>query len=259
MLLEIAPGSVAVPTPNNTGSVLCHSDAVENLTPDPAEPAGSNRCDLIICQARGADLDGGTDNDFVFAVVKGVPFAPPSVPGRDIPATPPGAVALARAYAIGGSVTYTPANLVDMRLGAPVFGAADTEHAEVWCSDFALPNSSVVMLPFTNVLGGTFDTGAHAFICPRPGRYLVTAAWTANTATPVPAFAYATIHRNAAEALRGVTGGPGSQYAPMTATVAGTVHCEKGDALQIGACIGASGFWVQPQPPYTYAQFTYQP
>jgi hypothetical protein len=119
MMLEVAPGSVAVPSSNNTGSVVCHSDAVENLTLDPAvHPPNQERCDLIICQARGADLDGGTDNDFVFAFVTGVPYAPPFDAVRDTPATPPGALALARANVVGGSAAIAPANITDVRPGA---------------------------------------------------------------------------------------------------------------------------------------------
>jgi hypothetical protein len=117
MLLEIEPGSVAVPTANNTGTVLCHSDAVETLTLDPAPPSGQNRADLIICQARGADLDGGTDNDFIFAFITGVPYVPPFDAVRDTPATPPGAVALERVDVVGGSAALNPAYMADLRPG----------------------------------------------------------------------------------------------------------------------------------------------
>jgi hypothetical protein len=132
MLLEIAPGSVAVPSANNSGTVLCVSDALENLTLDPAEPTGMDRQDLIVCQARGADLDGGTDNDFVFAIVKGTPYAPPGS-GVNNPVTPPGAVDLARVGIVGGSAAINPATIVDLRPGglavpppAPTLVAAET-------------------------------------------------------------------------------------------------------------------------------------
>jgi hypothetical protein len=118
MMLEVAPGSVAVPSSNNTGTVLCVSDAVENLTLDPAPPSGQERRDLIICQSRGTDLDGGTDNDFVFAFVKGTVYVPPFDPVRDMPVTPPGAVALASVGIDGGSATITPAYIIDQRPGA---------------------------------------------------------------------------------------------------------------------------------------------
>jgi hypothetical protein len=132
MLLDIAPGSVAVPTVNNTGTVLCHSDAVEHLTLDPAPPAGQDRVDMVICQARGADLDGGINNDFVFAIVKGTPYTPPYNGVRDDPPTPPGAARLARVGVVGGTVT--PGNIDDFRPGGLSAGGqiAYRRSAEGW-------------------------------------------------------------------------------------------------------------------------------
>ena len=45
MVLAIAPGTAAVPSSNNTGSLLCVSDAIENVTLTAAPAAGNSRID----------------------------------------------------------------------------------------------------------------------------------------------------------------------------------------------------------------------
>ena len=109
MTVDIAAGQVAVPSSNNTGSVLCTSDAIEQVTLDPAPASGLTRIDLVICQARGTDLDGGGLNDFVFLAVKGTP-------GGGVPPTPQNAVALAEVVVVGGSARGDQsANITDYR------------------------------------------------------------------------------------------------------------------------------------------------
>lgn len=110
MTVNVAAGQVVVPTANNTGSVLCSSDAVEPVTLTTAPGAGTNRYDVITCQARGNDLDGGANNDFVFTMVTGTAAASPTVP-----AVPNNAVALANVYVPGGSASVTAGNIADRR------------------------------------------------------------------------------------------------------------------------------------------------
>jgi hypothetical protein len=110
MSVNVSPCTVAVPTQNNTGTTLCHSDAYEQVTLAAAPASGTNRYDLVTCQPRGNDLDGGANNDLTFTTVTGVAAASPAVP-----ATPAGAVALAQIYVPGGSAAITPANIVDVR------------------------------------------------------------------------------------------------------------------------------------------------
>ena len=71
MNVSIAAGSAAVPLAPGQGSALCHWDAAELVTIDPAPPSGQSRVDLIVAQVRDNQVDGGPSNDFVFAVVKG--------------------------------------------------------------------------------------------------------------------------------------------------------------------------------------------
>lgn len=112
MTVNVAAGQVAVPSQNNTGSTLCSSDAVETVTLAAAPGAGTNRIDLVICQPRGNDLDGGANTDFLFTNVTGTPAASPTVP-----ATPAGSVALAQILVPGGSASVSAGNITDVRPG----------------------------------------------------------------------------------------------------------------------------------------------
>jgi hypothetical protein len=181
MAVDIAAGSVAVPTVNGTGSTLCASDAIEQVVLPAAPASGTNRTDLIICRPRGADLDGGANNDFIFDYVRGAD-------GGGVPATPPGTAALAQVLIIGGSAAVDPANITDVRpsLLAPprpsiyfdVIGkgsgqnltGTNTKVAAAWAS------------PRVNQGGGTWANGTYTV--PRPCRLRIHAALgtTCNTA-----------------------------------------------------------------------------
>ena len=162
MSVNIAPGQVAVPTANATGSTLCTSTAVETITLDPAPPSGTNRIDLVICTARSSELDGGANEDFIFDKVAGAPAASPAVP-----AVPAGSVALAQVAVTGGSASLTGANITDRRGGqlavpagavlASVSVCPTTQKAvsigggyNTWAAELALsfvaPPSGVVLL-----------------------------------------------------------------------------------------------------------------
>ena len=125
MNLNVAPGTVVAPTANNTGSVLCYSDAVEVVTATAAPASGQSRIDLVICQPRGNDLDGGANNDFVFLVVAGTAATTGS---QVAPAVPAGAVALAQIAVAGGTASISAANITDRR--API-QPRDSLHARV--------------------------------------------------------------------------------------------------------------------------------
>lgn len=143
MQLNVAAGSVAVPSQNNTGTTLCVSDAQEAVVLPAAPASGLNRIDLVIVRPRGADLDGGPNNDFIFDSVQGVEAATAVVP-----ATPAGTVALARVLLPGGSAAITGPNITDVRpwglavasglalppplgAGAPIASITD-QSGEVW-------------------------------------------------------------------------------------------------------------------------------
>jgi hypothetical protein len=129
MGLNVAAGYCVIPAANGTGAVLCPSDATEVVTLDPAPPSGTNRIDLVICQSRGADLDGGTNNDFIFYFTKGTEAASPVAP-----ATPPGALALAQVRVNGGAASVAAGDITDVRpasLAVPAAMAASTPRGHI--------------------------------------------------------------------------------------------------------------------------------
>lgn len=137
MTLAVAPGAVAVPTNNGTGSCLCVSDQVENPVVT-AAPASNSRIDLVVAQARGNDLDGGSNNDMVFAVIAGTVAASPTPP-----ATPANAVALAQVTVASGTAAITAGMIADVRphglgrevalaSGAPFSSYVDPLSGEAW-------------------------------------------------------------------------------------------------------------------------------
>jgi hypothetical protein len=111
MQLQISSGQAAVPSQNNTGSSLCISDAVENVVIAAAPGSGLNRIDLVLVRPRGQDLDGGSNNDFIFDTsVTGVPAATPVAPS-----VPAGSLALAQVYVGANVVAITQGNITDVR------------------------------------------------------------------------------------------------------------------------------------------------
>jgi len=112
MVVNVAPGQVAVATQNNTGTTLCPSDGTEQVTIPTAPGTGLNRIDLVICHPRGADLDGGANNDFIFDVVTGTPAATPVAPP-----VPGGTTALAQVYVGANVASIVAANITDRRPG----------------------------------------------------------------------------------------------------------------------------------------------
>jgi hypothetical protein len=126
MSLNIAAGNAVVASPNNTGSALCVSDAVEQVTISAAPGAGLNRIDQVILQPDGSDWNGSTATDFIFTTVQGNAVASGQVP----PATPAGCVPLYN-VAVGAQVTtIVAANLTDVR--PRLFGPNSGAHCRLY-------------------------------------------------------------------------------------------------------------------------------
>jgi hypothetical protein len=136
MSVNVAPGTVAAPSQNATGSTLCVSDAVETVVIAAAPGSGQNRIDLIICRPRGTDLDGGASNDFIFDTVAGVPAASPVAP-----ALPAGTVLLGQVLVPGGSAAVTQGNITDARpaqqLAVPIPQPVGTWQAPAYTNGWA--------------------------------------------------------------------------------------------------------------------------
>jgi len=138
MTLNVAAGQCAVPSANNTGTLLCSSDAVEQVTLGAAPASGSNRIDLVCVQVRGTDLDGGTDNDWILSVVAGTVAASPVAP-----AVPANAVALAQVYVGGGVASIVAGNITDRRPGNLAIGAIPASYPRGFLVSATGPSGTV--------------------------------------------------------------------------------------------------------------------
>ena len=108
MNLNVNPGQVVVPTANNTGSVLCSSDAVEVVTLATAPASGTNRIDLVCCSVLSTDIGTAAGDTFSFVAVTGSS-------GTVAPAVPAGMTVLAQVLVLGGSATLQAGNITDRR------------------------------------------------------------------------------------------------------------------------------------------------
>jgi hypothetical protein len=231
LTVDIAPGSAAIPTANNTGSVLCVSDAIEQLLLLNAPASGLSRVDLVLCSARGADLDGGINNDWIFSHLEGVEVASGPVP----PAIPLGSVGIAQVNRPGGSAAIAQADIVDIRkfglavtgsdLPPPVTSGSAVQSftdatGEVWVAKNGVNggawrkardvifshwyrNAAYTVTTGGSVLGfdqrvkddyGLF-TGQSTFTAPIPGIYELKGHWT-GTGGQVANSNYCNVHSN---------------------------------------------------------------
>ena len=167
MNVSIAPGNVAVPLQAGQGAALCHWDAAEVVTLAAAPGAGTSRIDLIVCQVRDAALDGGGNNDFVFAAVTGVPAASPGVP-----AVPTNALAVATV-----TVPATVANL-NTAVIAPMCGNVTPAHGVL-----AFPTLSTNQ---NNITANVDVVGLVAVLNIAPGQRIKISAGCAYISAPLP-------------------------------------------------------------------------
>ena len=137
---------------------------------------GPTAYDLIVCQPRGADWDGGgANNDFIFANVTGAPLASPVVP-----ATPAGTACIAVVYVPGGSATVTAGNIAAPATPPAPLAAHPTSVCRVHISPQVGQGNGAVTLPF-NVTDEDTDGGyapSGIYTAKRAGLWLQT-GWCA--------------------------------------------------------------------------------
>jgi hypothetical protein len=169
MNLSIAPGKVAVPLQSGQGSALCVWDANEAVTLAAAPPSGQQRIDVLCVMVRDNQIDGGANNDWVMAVVTGVPAASNPV----TPATPANAMALYRIIVVGGAANLNGAGLIDVRPGrlavTPPLGCQVAQNASVTVTSYAaVPWDTATYDP-----SGLYVLGSGIFTIKADGRYAV--------------------------------------------------------------------------------------
>ena len=180
MSANVASGQVAVPTQNNSGSTLCSSDATENVVLA-AAPGTNSRIDLIVCQPRGNDLDGGANNDFIFTAVTGTVAASPVAP-----AAPAGSAALAQVLVTTGMASVPAGNITDLRPGGLNVGPGSVNRAAVRAyrtAAFTFPataNQLATLIYDTKVFdqANAYNASTGVYTCPVTGLYLIRASWS---------------------------------------------------------------------------------
>lgn len=236
MTVNIAAGQVAVPTQNNTGTTLCSSDAVEQVTISAAPGAGLNRIDLIICRPRGNDLDGGANTDFIFDYVTGAAAATPTVP-----ATPAGTVALAQIAVPGGSASIAAGSITDVRPGglaaanaaryaARYFPAATTSPATV--NQIQQINLGIRVYDQANAVAG------NVYTCPAAGRYL--ARVSASAPLPAGQSMSAFVRRNGATDSQALVYNSTAASVVIIAQTVNVIMCAAGDTIDAAWQVSAA-------------------
>jgi len=234
MTLLIATGTATVPTQNSTGSTLCVSDAVEAVTISSAPPAGQSRIDIVTVHPRANDIDGGSNNDFIFDVLVGTPA---TTGGQLPPAIPAGQIPLANIL-VGLTVTAIVAgNITDQR--AYGIGAVQPM-ARLWRNAaYTNVNTATTRCPFDRVLydntGGRAVTAAPGpgFVCPKPGFYQVNGAWTRNATLSAGHAMQVLIQQNGTSTSRGGYAQWTANGASMTSVVTDIIQCATGDVLTL--------------------------
>lgn len=259
-VMNVAPGWVVVPSANNTGSVLCSSDAVEVVTLDPCPASGTNRIDLVVCQVSSVDIGTAAGDAFIFTFIKGTPAASPAVP-----ALPAGSVALAQVLLIGGGVSVLSANITDLRPAGPnnaqpstsalvsrtdangvvwvakggVNGgawlrASDAITARVWRNAAYTPNTAVDV-PFDTLHWdpySCFNVANGRFTAPIPGVYLVIGALTVGSAAAGNIFV-AGLFKNGTQTSNGPLGYASAGAQNLTSSATDLVPAAAGDYITV--------------------------
>jgi hypothetical protein len=227
MTVNVAAGTVAVPTANNTGTVLCASDAVEPVTLAAAPGSGTNRYDLIICQARGNDLDGLNNNDFLFTTVTGTAAASPTVP-----AVPSNAVALAQIYVPGGSASVTAGNIVDKRpSGLTVPSGQSLYYARAWRNAALTTGSGAVLFDTVNYdPAGMYTAGNGRFTVPVAGWYDARVTLSVVAGAGAQIFV-GQLQRNGVVAAAGTMPYAAASGNVLTSAATDIIQCAAGDYL----------------------------
>jgi hypothetical protein len=109
--INVAAGGAAIPAPDQSGSLLCVSDGIEQVDLDlPGTGGTENRIDLIAIELHGTELGLTGEPGFDVIAIRGQFAAAPLPPGL-----PPGCLSLAQIAVNNGAVTIAPGNITDLR------------------------------------------------------------------------------------------------------------------------------------------------
>jgi hypothetical protein len=238
MNISVPPGTAAVPLQAGQGTALCVWDAAEVVTLAAAtHPAGQTRIDLVVAQVRDNAIDGGANNDFVFASVTGVPAA--SNPA--VPAVPTNAYAVCQVLVPGAVANLNTATVTDMRRTL----ALQRSTARVYLA----VTQAGVATGFTKVAFDTVDYNPDGLWIPASKRYVVQSAGVYSLKAQLafyvinnPQNSQVCLYRNGVRTrngagyfIRGATGGD-----VWNLPFAEDINCAAGDYLEIFAYNGGA-------------------
>ena len=241
MNVTIPPGWLGVALQAGQGTAVCRWDANEVVTLAASPQTGQQRWDLVVCQVRDNQIDGGPNNDFIFTNVTGVAAA--SSP--QIPATPANAALVALVLVTGGQANLNTALFYDRRpLG----------HAEVYNNTaYTLTATTFQNLRLDTLEGGCgFDTAFNSYAVPMTGRYLIAAALTCDRVLS----GTVQVNKNGNAARRLQSAISGTATGNPTVGGAAILPCVAGDALAISVWVSVAANTLSG-PAYTNAQFHY--
>ena len=274
MTVSVAPGSAAVPLQPGQGSALCHWDAAELVGPlDPPPPSGQSRVDLIVCQVRDPDIDGGASNDFQLVAISGTPALTatqrPGAEDRDTeqaepratpPAVPQNALALYAVTVPGGAANLNEATITvwtrnPLAVQPGLLGNPSGRMISALGATGPLPAGSWVAVNLqgdNNVMRGGMRRSGNNLVVPVTGIYQVNWAciFSANGGGNAPATFF-----NVCPCVNGGRVRESSASWPLSIpTVQGSdlILMNAGDALGMQAQVGANCIVADVQPPGTF-------
>jgi hypothetical protein len=115
MNISVPAGAAAVALTTAANLLeLCRWDAAEVVTLTASPPSGQSRIDLVVLQVRDSAVDAGSNNDFLFQAVAGVPTTGTPV----VPAAPTNAYPICQVLVPGAVANLNTATVTDVRPGA---------------------------------------------------------------------------------------------------------------------------------------------
>jgi hypothetical protein len=232
MAVNIAPGYVAIPVQSGATTALCAWDAVESVALNPAPGAGLNRIDVIYAQARGNDIDSGSNNDFIFNVLTGTAAATPVAPSP----LPANSVAVAQVFVPAQSANVTAANITQSRLPSAAVPPQGVPAGRLYPSTqtvLATATSGQITLGTTDYLFGGMATTNNALVVPVAGIYRVAAsiAWQiSNGQVPASQFTFTMVYRSSPPGAAAMV----RQWAAFT-NWATWLECSAADDIRLNA------------------------
>jgi hypothetical protein len=249
MNVSVAPGVAAVALGAGAAnySALCRWDAAEVVTLTAGPPSGQTRIDLVVLQVRDQVLDAGSNNDFVFNVITGVPAA--SNPA--VPATPANAYPICQVLVPALAANLNSATLTTRRTPLnprDVFARVYRNAAMTTAAGAAISFDTVQWDTW-----GCYNPATALFVAPAAGYYRVIGQLAAALPTPGQTVGLTIQVAGAGTASTSQNAGVAGNYWPAVTDV---VYATAGQGISINMG-GTNGLTAFTGPTSTYMAVEY--